>query len=118
MIIDIKLFFTNFYAGNYQPLTILFYAVEYKLAGGTALIYHLNNIILHLLNTYLVFILIKRISPQNIYVALITSAFFAVHALFFSPATPLHYLIYANADRPYLTEMVAGRGIEPREPGL
>ena len=28
---NIKLFFTNFYAGNYQPATILLYAAEHKL---------------------------------------------------------------------------------------
>ena len=78
---NIKLFFTNFYAGNYQPITILMYAIEYKLVGNSSSLYHLNNIILHILNTFLVFVLIRKISPKNVTVALITAAFFAVHPM-------------------------------------
>ena len=78
---NIKLFFTNFYVSNYQPITMLFYALEYKIGAGQASIFHFNNILLHILNTYLVFVLIKRISPKNPVVALITAAFFAVHPM-------------------------------------
>jgi len=78
---NIKLFFTNFYIGNYQPLTMLFYAFDYKIGSAQASIFHFNNILLHLLNTYLVFVLIRRISPKNAVVALITAAFFAVHPM-------------------------------------
>ncbi|HOY31615.1 MAG TPA: tetratricopeptide repeat protein [Bacteroidales bacterium] len=78
---NIRLFFTSFYAGNYQPLTILMYAFEYQFAGESGFLYHLNNIILHIFNTFLVFILIKKIAPKNIPVALITAAFFAVHPM-------------------------------------
>ena len=78
---NIKLFFTNYYVNNYQPLTMLFYAIEYKIVAGHASLFHFNNILLHLLNTYLVFVLVKRISPKNAAVALITAAFFAVHPM-------------------------------------
>jgi tetratricopeptide (TPR) repeat protein len=78
---NIKLFFTSYYVNNYQPVTMLFYAIDYKIGAGHASLFHFNNILLHLLNTYLVFVLIKRISPKNIVVALITSAFFAVHPM-------------------------------------
>ncbi len=79
--VNLKLFFTEFYAGNYQPITILMYAIEYKLAGNSPALYHFNNILLHILNTYLVFILIRKISPKNVIVALFTAAFFAVHPM-------------------------------------
>ncbi|HOY30785.1 MAG TPA: tetratricopeptide repeat protein [Bacteroidales bacterium] len=78
---NIRLIFTNFYANNYQPVTMLLYAVENKIGSGTAWIFHLNNILLHLVNTVLVFVLIKKISPVNTMVALITAAFFAVHPM-------------------------------------
>jgi protein O-mannosyl-transferase len=76
---NIKQFFTGFYSGNYQPVTILIYAIEYKLSGYSASLYHFNNILLHIANTYLVFVLIRKISPKSIITALITTAFFAVH---------------------------------------
>jgi tetratricopeptide (TPR) repeat protein len=60
---------------------MLFYAVEYKIGGGNASLFHFSNILLHLLNTCLVFILIRKISPKNSIVALITAAFFAVHPM-------------------------------------
>lgn len=78
---NIKLFFTEFFALNYQPVTILSYAIEYKLVGAHASLYHLNNIILHIINTILVFVLIRKISPKNIIVAIITTALFAVHPM-------------------------------------
>ncbi len=77
----VKLIFSNFYASNYQPLVMLFYAVEYKLGSGQAQIFHFINILFHLLNTYLVFVLVKKIAPKNVFVALITAAFFAVHPM-------------------------------------
>jgi hypothetical protein len=57
------------------------YAFEYKLAGNSPGFYHFNNILLHILNTYLVFVLVRKISPKNVIVALTTAAFFAVHPM-------------------------------------
>lgn len=78
---NIKLIFTNFYTNNYQPVTMLFYAIEHKIGGDDGTIYHINSILLHLINAFLVYVFIKKISPKNPIVALITSAFFAVHPM-------------------------------------
>ena len=78
---SIKLFFSSFYLGNYHPLTIFSWAIDNKIGSGDAFPFHLNNILLHLLNTYLVFVLIKRISPKNNIVALITAGLFAIHPM-------------------------------------
>jgi protein O-mannosyl-transferase len=78
---NIRLIFTNFYTSNYQPITMLFYAIEYKIGHGQAFIFHFINILFHLLNTYLVYVFIRKISPKNAMVALITAAFFAVHPM-------------------------------------
>ena len=78
---NIKSFFTKFYVSNYQPVTMLMYAAEYKVMGMSSALFHFNNIVLHLANTFLVYIFIRKISPQNKIVALITAAFFAVHPM-------------------------------------
>ena len=78
---NIKQFFTEFYAGNYQPITMLMYAIEYKVVANSPMLYHFNNILLHILNTGLVFILIRKISPKNDIAALVTAAFFAIHPM-------------------------------------
>ncbi len=78
---NIKQFFTGFFIGNYQPVTILTYAIEQHIAKDSWFLLHLTNIIVHLLNVYLVFVLIRKISPKNVAVALITAAFFAIHPM-------------------------------------
>jgi len=78
---NIKLIFSSFYVNNYQPVSMLFYALEYKIGAGHAALFHFDNILLHLANTVLVFILIRKISSDNKLVALITAAFFAIHPM-------------------------------------
>lgn len=78
---NIKLFFSEFYVGNYQPVTILSYAADYKIGAGQAAAFHFTNILFHILNTCLVFVFIRRISPASAVVALITAGFFAVHPM-------------------------------------
>ena len=74
-----RIFSVNTYvAGNYHPLTILSFAVEYSLAGADPWLYHLDNLLLHLLNTTLVFLLVLllfRMPPA----ALVAAALFALH---------------------------------------
>ncbi len=78
---NFKLFFTEFYAGNYQPLTLISYAIEYYFVGLSPWLYHFTNIILHVINAVLVYILIKKIYPKSDYVALFVAAFFAIHPM-------------------------------------
>jgi protein O-mannosyl-transferase len=78
---NLKNLFSTFYGSNYQPLTMLLYAIESKIIIGSVSMYHLTNIFLHLINSFLVFRLIKKLSPQNGIVALITAVFFAIHPM-------------------------------------
>ncbi len=78
---NVKRFFSSFYNSNYQPVTMLVYAIEYKSGNGNPSVFHLLNIIIHLLNTFLVFKLIRNISPKNAIVALITATLFAIHPM-------------------------------------
>ena len=72
---------TGFFVSNYQPITMLSYAVEYIVGNGSPLVFHGLNIAIHLINSYLVFSLIRNISSRNSVVALITAAFFAIHPM-------------------------------------
>lgn len=75
-----KAIFSSFYFSNYHPLTTLTYWVEYSLFGLNPLPYHLLNILLHLLNTWLVYKLAEKLSGKKI-TGLLVSLFFAVHPL-------------------------------------
>jgi len=77
---NLKVIFSSFYIGNYHPLTMLSYAIEYKLFGLNPFPFHLTNYILHLLNVILVYLFFKRFIGKS-YVAAITSLFFALHPM-------------------------------------
>jgi protein O-mannosyl-transferase len=77
---NLKAIFSTFCIGNYHPLTILSYAVEYKFAGLNPFVFHLTNYILHLLNTLLVYLFLKRFTGQ-FWVAVIASMFFGIHPM-------------------------------------
>lgn len=77
---SVKDFFTRFYIGNYHPLTMLSFGVDWQLFGNHAKGYHIENITWHLLNTILVFYIGKRFSLSSFY-AFILAAVFAFHPL-------------------------------------
>ncbi len=77
---DLNPLLTDFHVGNFHPLTMLSLAIEYAIVGDSPWLYHFNNLWLHALNSFLVFLLIKRLHKNN-WVALFTAAFFALHPL-------------------------------------
>ena len=76
----IRKIFSSFYVSLYQPLTSLSWAVEYRLSGLNPRVYHTVNVLLHLTNILLVYVLVRSLS-QNVGIALATTALFAVHPL-------------------------------------
>ena len=50
--------------GNYHPLTILSYALEYHLVQLEPLLYHFDNLLLHALVSWLVYRLVRRLLPS------------------------------------------------------
>lgn len=78
---NIKKIFTSQYVGMYQPLTTLSFATEYHFFKLNSKNYFLDNIILHLINIILVYLVALKLI-KNKTTALITSGFFAFHPLF------------------------------------
>ncbi len=58
---NIKTIFTNTVSGLYIPLTTLTFALEYHFFQLDPFVYHLNNVLLHLIVTALMFVLILRL---------------------------------------------------------
>jgi tetratricopeptide (TPR) repeat protein len=75
---NLKALFTKFYVGNYHPLSMLSYAINWKLFGKEALGYHIENILWHLLNTILVFVLCKKLFKGEAK-AFLVAVIFAFH---------------------------------------
>jgi len=75
---SLKNFFTTSYNGTYVPLTLLTWSIEYKIVGLNPWLYILNNILLHLSNTFLVYLLLFRLFKRKD-VAIITALLFGIH---------------------------------------
>ncbi len=76
----LKNIFTTFYSSNYHPFTTLGWAVIFRFFRTDPLPYHLFNVLLHLLNTWLVFKVTERLSRQRI-TAIVASLLFAIHPM-------------------------------------
>lgn len=73
--------FSESYVGNYHPLTMISYAIDYHFFGLNPFYYHLKNLIFHLLNTVLVFFFIYKISKKNIFISFFTALLFGIHPM-------------------------------------
>ncbi len=74
----IKQWFTSFFIGNYHPLTMVSYAVDYAIGGNQPAIFHTTNILLHAANAVLLWRLILLLSGDPL-VALFTAILWALH---------------------------------------
>jgi len=75
---NIKTWFTTFYVGNYQPLTIFSYAIDFLIGGPHPATFHTSNIVLHCANTCLLYLLLRKLQLHNS-VALVSALLFALH---------------------------------------
>ena len=73
----IKEYFSQFFTGNYHPLTLFILAIEYSFFGLKETGYHAFNLFLHLLNVILVYRIISILEGKK-EVALIACLFFAL----------------------------------------
>ena len=72
--------FTKFILGNYHPLTVFSFAIEYHFFGLNSQAYHMTNLIIHILNCLLVF-WFALLLTRNVYVSSILSVLFAIHPI-------------------------------------
>ena len=72
---------TSFAGGNYHPLTMLTYALNYQVSGEDAWSYHLLNLLLHLINCVLVYRFASLLSRGNNFIAFTTALLFAIHPM-------------------------------------
>lgn len=71
--------FTSYYDGHYHPLTLVSLSIDYQIGEFNPIVYHTTNLILHLLNTILVFIFVWFLfQKRNIRIAIFTSLLFGL----------------------------------------
>ena len=67
--------------GNYSPLTIWSLAMNYQLAKYDPSAFHFTNLLLHLINTFLVFILVQRLTRGRTVAASLCALLFGIHPM-------------------------------------
>jgi Tfp pilus assembly protein PilF len=73
-------YFTTFTANLYTPLVTLSYAIDYQLFGLSATGFHSTNLVIHLFNIILVFVVTFLLFKRT-FVATLTALLFAIHPL-------------------------------------
>ncbi len=74
-------FFTEQIQGNFHPLTMISLALNYAVSGYDAWSYHLLNLVLHLVNCFLVYRFVLLLSRNNNLIAFVTASLFAIHPM-------------------------------------
>ena len=54
---DIKGFFTNYYVGNYAPISMIGFAIDWFIFKGNPAGHHAMSLLLHIINSFLVYYL-------------------------------------------------------------
>jgi hypothetical protein len=76
----IKWAFTTGYAANWHPLTWLSHMLDWQLFGSNPAGHHITNLIFHIVNTLLLFIVLKQMTVA-IWPSAFVAALFALHPL-------------------------------------
>ncbi len=77
---NIKAMFSGFVVGNYHPLTMLVFALQYGIAGAEPFIFHLTNLILHMMNVVLVYCFVLLLTRKET-AALLACFLWGMHPL-------------------------------------
>ncbi len=77
---SLKKTFSSYEVGNYHPITMLSYSMEYAKYKLNPKPYHISNLIIHLLNTLLVFYFIWLLTKQQ-WTAFVTALLFSIHPM-------------------------------------
>lgn len=77
---SVKEIFSHTVIGGYTPLTTLSFAVENRFFGMKPGVFHLNNLLLHLLCTMLVFVFMRKMET-NLFVSFVVTFLFGIHPM-------------------------------------
>lgn len=77
---NVRAVFTSFYAGNYAPLQMLSYMLDYTLWGLWPGGFLLTNVVLHTMNGLLVYLLLLKLQSEKM-LAAVAAGIFLLHPL-------------------------------------
>ncbi|AUC81698.1 tetratricopeptide repeat protein [Lacinutrix sp. Bg11-31] len=75
-----NIFITGEVVGTYSPLVLLSLAIDYNIWGLNPSMFHITNLVIHIIVVVLVFLFTKLLSKNNI-IAFITALLFGIHPM-------------------------------------
>ncbi len=78
---NIKVYFSSYVIGSYQPLASFSFAIEYFYFKEIYAVYHFTNVLLHLLCVFLVFKVLTQLFKDKKNLILFSTVVFALHPL-------------------------------------
>lgn len=79
--INLQKIFSSYFMGNYHPFILLSFSFDYNLFKLTPNGYHLHNLVLHIINTFLVYAFFFHLLKKNVNVAVTIALLFAIHPM-------------------------------------
>jgi protein O-mannosyl-transferase len=76
----LRALFSTAIMGNYHPLTMLSYAVDYAISGLNPFSFHLQSLLFHIATTLMVFVFVLKLTNKSI-AAAITALLFGIHPM-------------------------------------
>jgi len=77
---DIKAFFTSYYVGNYAPISMIGFAIDWLIFKGNAAGHHAMSLLFHIINVLLVYYLANLILKEKMK-AMLCALIFCFHPL-------------------------------------
>jgi hypothetical protein len=79
--INLQKIFSTYFMGNYHPFILLSFSFDYNLFKLSPHGYHVHNLLLHIINTFLVYTFFFHLLKKNVNVAVTIALLFAIHPM-------------------------------------
>lgn len=79
--INLKKIFSSYFMGNYHPFILLSFLFDFQLFKFSAHGYHVHNLLLHLVNSFLVYAFFFHLLKKNVKTAITIAMIFAIHPM-------------------------------------
>jgi len=73
--------FSSYFMGNYHPLPLLSYTFDYAVYEMDPFGYHLHNLVLHLINVFLVYFFVWHLLGRRLAPAIFAALLFGIHPM-------------------------------------
>lgn len=81
---DLRALTREYFVGHFHPLTMLSYALDMRMGGGSPRSFHVTSLVLHVIASILAFLFVEALAGSSI-AAFVAAVLFAVHPMHVEP---------------------------------